>query len=199
VEGRQPVKETIEFARIVAFTDGVFAIAITILVLGIDVPEELPGPDLHDYLVDSWPQLFAYFLSFAVIGRHWVAHHHIFGMLQNFDQRLMAQNLAYLSLVVLIPFPTNLLGEYGSNSDSVVLYAFVIGSASLLSWLMLRSALARGHIHPDSRAAARETSAQALLPAIVFYVSIPIALVDPVVAQFSWLALLLGSVRRRPR
>ena len=72
---RAPVKETIEFARIVAFTDGVFAIAITILVLGIDVPEELPGPDLHDFLVEAWPQLFAYFLSFAVIGRHWVSHH----------------------------------------------------------------------------------------------------------------------------
>ena len=199
VEGRRaPVKETIEFARIVAFTDGVFAIAITILVLGIDVPDELPGPDLHDFLVEEWPQLFAYFLSFAVIGRHWVAHHHVFGMLQNFDQRLMAINLVYLSLVVLIPFPTDLLGEYGSRPDPVVMYAFVIGSASLLSWLMLRYALARQHIHPDAVAAAREASAGTAQPAIVFYVSIPIALVAPVVAQLSWLMLpVLGLLRRR--
>jgi uncharacterized membrane protein len=198
VEGRRaPVKETIEFARIVAFTDGVFAIAITILVLGLDVPEELPGPDLHDFLVDAWPQLFAYFLSFAVIGRYWVAHHHVFGMLQNFDQRLMALNLVYLSLIVLIPFPTNLLGEYGSRSDPVVLYAFVIGSASLLSWLMLRYSLAREHVHPDAVPAAREASAGTLHPAIVFYVSMPIALLSPLAAQLAWLTLLLGPLRQR--
>jgi uncharacterized membrane protein len=195
---RPPVKETIEFARIVAFTDGVFAIAITILVLGIDVPEEIPGPDLHDFLIDSWPQLFAYFLSFAVIGRHWVAHHHVFGMLQNFDQRLMALNLFYLSLVVLIPFPTNLLGEYGSRTDPVVLYGFVIGSASLLSWIMLRYSLNRHHIHPDAVPAAHEASASTLQPAIVFYASIPIAFVSPVAAQLFWLTLpLVGRLRRR--
>jgi TMEM175 potassium channel family protein len=197
VEGRPPVKETIEFARIVAFTDGVFAIAITILVLGIDVPEELPAPDLHDFLVDSWPQLFTYFLSFAVIGRHWVSHHHVFGMLQGFDQRLMALNLFYLSLVVLIPFPTNLLGEYGGRSDAVILYAFVIASASMLSWLMLRYALGREHIDPDSVPEAREASAGTLHPAIVFYASIPVAFVSPLAGQLFWLTLLLGRWRRR--
>ena len=194
---RPPVKETIEFARIVAFTDGVFAIAITILVLGIDVPEELPGPDLHDFLVDEWPQLFAYFLSFAVIGRHWVAHHHVFGMLQNFDQRLMALNLFYLSLVVLIPFPTNLLGEYGGEPDPIVLYAFVIGTSSLLSWLMLRYALGRRHIHPDSVPAAQAASAGTLHPALVFYASIPIAFVSPLAAQLSWLMLIAAGLRER--
>lgn len=194
---RAPVKETIEFARIVAFTDGVFAIAITILVLGIDVPEELPGPDLRDFLVEAWPQLFAYFLSFAVIGRHWVSHHHVFGMLRDFDQRLMALNLVYLSLVVLIPFPTNLLGEYGGRSDPVVLYAFVIGTASLLSWLMLRYALAQQHIDPDSIPAAHEAARGTLEPAVVFLVSIPIGLVSPQAAQISWLMLLLVPRLRR--
>jgi uncharacterized membrane protein len=194
---RPPVKETIEFARIVAFTDGVFAIAITILVLGIDVPEQLPGPDLHDFLVDEWPQLFAYFLSFAVIGRFWVAHHHVFGMLHNFDQRLMALNLVYLSLVVLIPFPTNLLGEYGGEPDPIVLYAFAIGTSSLLSWLMLRYALARRHIHPDSVAAAKLASEGTLHPAIVFYLSIPIAFISPLAAQLSWLLLIAAGLRER--
>jgi TMEM175 potassium channel family protein len=198
VEGsRPPVKETIEFARIVAFTDGVFAIAITILVLGIDVPEELPGPDIHDFLVDEWPQLFAYFLSFAVIGRHWVAHHHVFGMLHNFDQRLMALNLVYLSLVVLIPFPTNLLGEYGSEPDPIALYAFVIATSALLSWVMLRYALARQHIHPDSVPEAHEASLAALQPALVFYASIPIAFVSPLAAQLSWLMLPVVGLRAR--
>jgi uncharacterized membrane protein len=198
VEGSPPpVKETIEFARIVAFTDGVFAIAITILVLGIDVPEELPDEDLHGFLVDSWPQLFAYFLSFAVIGRHWVSHHNVFAMLQNFDHKLMALNLVYLSLVVLIPFPTNLIGEYGSETDAVVLYAFVIATSAMLSWLMLRYALRRRLIHPDSVAAAHEVSRATLEPAIVFYLSIPVAIFSPVLAQLSWLLLILSGRRAR--
>jgi uncharacterized membrane protein len=197
VEGaRPPVKETIEFARIVAFTDGVFAIAITVLVLGIDVPEQLPDADLHDFLIDSWPQLFAYFLSFAVIGRFWLSHHSLFSMLHDFDRRLLVLNLAYLSLVVLIPFPTNLLGEYGGEADAVVVYAFVIGSASLLSWAILRYGLRHGHVGAGLRAEAAAMAAGALFPVLVFYASIPIALLSPTAAQLSWLTLLLGAVRR---
>jgi uncharacterized membrane protein len=198
VEGsRPPVRETIEFARIVAFTDGVFAIAITVLVLGIDVPEQLPDADLRDFLVDSWPQLFAYFLSFAVIGRFWISHHETFRTLHNFDRRLLVINLVYLSLVVLIPFPTNLLGEYGGEPDAVVLYAFVIGSASLLSWLMLRSALSSGHVAPALHAAAREMSSGSLGAALIFYASMPIALVSSLGAQLFWLTLLVDGLRRR--
>jgi uncharacterized membrane protein len=198
VEGtRPPVRETVEFARIVAFTDGVFAIAITVLVLGIDVPAELPDADLHDFLVDSWPQLFAYFLSFAVIGRFWLSHHETFRTLHDFDRRLLVINLVYLSLVVLIPFPTDLLGEYGSEADAVVLYAVVIGSASLLSSLMVRSALHSGHVAPAMRPAATKMSGGALGAALVFYASIPIALWSPVVGQLFWLALLLDGLRRR--
>lgn len=198
MEGTRPsVKESIEFARIVAFTDGVFAIAITVLVLGIDVPEQLPDDDLHDFLVDSWPQLFAYFLSFAVIGRFWLSHHQMFGTLYDFDRRLLVVNLVYLSLIVLIPFPTNLLGEYGSDADAVVLYALVIGSASLLSWLMLRNALRRGHVAPDMRRDATAMSGGSLGAALVFYVSIPIAVVSPVAGQLFWLTLVLDGLRRR--
>lgn len=200
VEGSgPPVKETIEFARIVAFTDGVFAIAITVLVLGIDVPENLPDDNLHDFLVDSWPQLFAYFLSFAVIGRYWLSHHRTFALLHDFDRRLLILNLVYLSLIVLIPFPTNLLGEYGSEPDAVVVYAFVIGSASLLSAMMLRSALDSGHVAPANRAPAMEMSRGALAAAIVFYASIPVAVVSPLAGQLFWLMLVLDGVRRQRR
>jgi uncharacterized membrane protein len=196
-ESRAPVRESVEFARIVAFTDGVFAIAITVLVLGIDVPAQLPHDDVHEFLVDSWPQLFAYFLSFAVIGRFWISHHETFRTLHDFDRRLLVINLVYLSLIVLIPFPTDLLGEYGSEADAVVLYAFLIGSASLLNWLMLRSALHNGHVAPAMRPAATKLSGGALGAALVFYASIPIALVTPVGGQLFWLALVLDGLRRR--
>jgi len=69
--GGKPVRESVEFARIVAFTDGVFAIAITLLVLSINVPPNLSGSAMHHELIDAWRQVFAYFLSFAVIGLFW--------------------------------------------------------------------------------------------------------------------------------
>ena len=130
--GSRLVRESVEFARIVAFTDGVFAIAITLLVLSLDIPPDLRGADLHDFLIDSWRQFFAYFLSFAVVGQFWIAHHGTFSLLHDFDRRLLALNLVYLSLIVLIPFPTQLLGDYGDRTDAVVRYAAIVGSAALL-------------------------------------------------------------------
>jgi TMEM175 potassium channel family protein len=191
---RTPVRETVEFARIVAFTDGVFAIAITLLVLSIEVPSGLPGSRLHDFLLESWRQLFAYFLSFAVIGRFWIAHHQYFALLHDFDRRLLVLNLAYLSLIVLVPFPTSLLGDYGHETDAVVLYAAVIGTTSLLGWLLVRHAVRRGHARLDPRAVAEASGAP--LPAVVFYASIPVALFSPLAAQLMWLALLGQAVRR---
>jgi uncharacterized membrane protein len=194
--GAKPVRESIEFARIVAFTDGVFAIAITLLVLSIDVPSSVSGSALHDFLVDTWPQLFAYFLSFAVIGRFWIAHHRFFATVHDFDRRLMVLNLAYLSLIVLVPFPTELLGDYGGETDAVILYALVVGSASLLGWVMLRYALYRGHARRHVPARAGPVPGGGLLPALIFYASIPVAIASPLVAQIMWVALLIDVFRR---
>jgi uncharacterized membrane protein len=199
VTSPRPVRESVEFARIAAFTDGVFAIAITLLVLSLDVPATLRGDELHEYLVDAWRQLFAYFLSFAVIGRFWMAHHVVFSMLHDFDRRLLVLNLVYLSLIVLIPFPTELLGDFGSETDAVVLYAAVVGTAALVSGLMLVGSIRRGHVRAEERERARQVARGALRPALVFLVSIPIAFLSPVVAQLSWLALLVQVWPRRFR
>jgi uncharacterized membrane protein len=198
VEGTgRPARETVEFARIVAFTDAVFVIAITILVLSLEVPSGLPDSELHDYLIDSWAQLFAYFLSFAVIGRFWIAHRGFFAMLHDFDRRLIVLTLVYLSFLVLVPFPAELLGEYGARADAVVLYALVVGSTALLGWVMVRYTLSRGHVRPDARLDAGRAAAGSLLPAIVFYASIPVAFLSPQVAQVVWLGMLVDVVRRR--
>jgi uncharacterized membrane protein len=193
-----PVRESVEFTRIVAFTDGVFAIAITLLVLSLGVPEGLAGRDLHDFLVDSWRQFFAYFLSFAVIGRFWITHHEIFSLFHDFDRGLLVLNLAYLSLVVLIPFPTELLGDYGDRTDPVILYAAVVGTAMLLSGALVRAGVRRGHVPPARRAEAI-ARAEGMIPlALVFYVSIPVAFASPSAAQLTWLLLIdVGLVRRR--
>jgi len=197
-DSRSPVRESVEFGRIVAFTDGVFAIAITLLVLSLDVPSGISASELNDFLLDAWPQLFAYFLSFAVIGRFWISHHRIFSSLHDFDRRLLALNLAYLAMIVLIPFTTELLGDYIDEVDAVVLYAAVVGTAMLLSWLILRHALARDHVQPDVRADARAQATGALWSVFVFYASIPTAFLSPLIGKLLWLALLLTPPRGRP-
>jgi uncharacterized membrane protein len=189
--------EAVSFGRIVSFTDGVFAIAITLLVLSLSVPEGLPDTDLGEYLVDTRSQVLAYFLSFAVIGRFWIAHHAIFTLLRRFDRPLLVLTLAYLSMIVLIPFPTELLGDFGSQTDTVIPYAAVVGTASLLSWVMVRHMLRAEHVRPEVLPDAHRIAAGSLSPAIVFYVSIPVALLSPVVAQLVWIGLLLDAARTR--
>ncbi len=92
-----------EFARIVAFSDGVLAIAATILVFTIDAPARLMhAPNLPDALSGLRYQILAYFLSFAVIAWLWVVHHRMFGRLTHFDRNLIVLNLVYLGLVAFI-------------------------------------------------------------------------------------------------
>lgn len=104
-----------DLGRIVAFTDGVMAVAITLLVLNIDVPN-VKRDDLGAALVDLLPSLAAYVFSFALVGRFWVVHHSLFERLRAFDATLMALNLLFLAAIALIPFATDLLDEYSQES-----------------------------------------------------------------------------------
>lgn len=198
---RERSKHEVEFGRIVAFSDGVLAIAITLLVLNLNVPQ-VSSDDagaLAEGLVDLLPHVFAYALSFAVIGRYWIIHHRFFGNLDGFDGRLMTANLLYLSLIVLVPFSSDLLGTYGENSTAVMAYAAIIGLAAVVNWLMIRYALGEDLIRADARAATEPFgSAAAFGVAGAFLVSIPVALLSPLAAQLTWLLAVL-SVRRQRR
>lgn len=97
--------------RLEAFSDGVFAIAITLLVLEIPVPKVEHG-GLADALLDEWPSYAAYVVSFAIIGIIWVNHHAVFGYVRRADRGLLFLNLNLLLWVVVIPWTTSLLAEY---------------------------------------------------------------------------------------
>jgi uncharacterized membrane protein len=98
-------------SRIEAFSDGVFAIAITLLVLEIGVPERA-GQNLAHELADQWPSYLAYVVSFLVIGIIWMNHHAVIDHLRAADRPLMAFNLFLLLWIGLIPWPTRLVAEY---------------------------------------------------------------------------------------
>jgi uncharacterized membrane protein len=184
--------------RTIAFTDGVFAIAITLLVLNIDAPA-VADENLREEIVDLWPSLLAYFLSFAVVGRFWVVHHRVFDTVKSFDSRLLALNLLYLSFVVLVPFTTEILGEYGNTRAGVVTYAAVIGLAALVNWLMIRYILAAGHVEEEHRPrTAVFAGMSGLINPGVFLVSIPVALISPYIAIGMWVAIgVLWPARQR--
>jgi uncharacterized membrane protein len=185
----------VEFSRIVAFSDGVFAIAITLLVLALDVPNHLHGESLASALWGQHENLLAYALSFAVIGRFWVVHHRFFSEVIGFDGRLLALNIFYLAWIVLIPFTSEVLGEYGGATAAVVLYAANLSGVVLTGMWMAADARRAGLTSIDV-AAHREQRLRSLYIAAVFLASIPVAFVAPGLAPFMWLALFLDPASR---
>lgn len=103
--------------RVEAFSDGVFAIAITLLVLEIRVPEGDEGRLGHELLA-IWPSYAAYAISFVTIGVMWLHHHHLMTFLATVDRGLLNRNLALLAMVGFLPFPTALLARYSTATDS---------------------------------------------------------------------------------
>jgi uncharacterized membrane protein len=107
-----------ETGRVEAFSDGVFAVAITLLVLNIKIPgQSLDNKDLWIALGREWPMYVAYGTSFATIGIMWLNHHRIFVHIRRTDTVLILLNLLLLSIIVFIPVPTDLLAEYLVHPD----------------------------------------------------------------------------------
>lgn len=100
--------------RLEAFSDGVFAIAITLLVLdlGFPEPDSLHGASLAGALARQWPSYFAYLVSFLVIGIIWINHHAMFALADRVDRRTLFANLFLLLTVSVIPYPTRMLAAY---------------------------------------------------------------------------------------
>lgn len=120
--------------RIQAFSDGVFAIVITLLIIDLKIPQlagESAG-ELGGRLFELWPKLLSYVLSFVIVGVYWVMHHHIFHYIQRTDRIALWLNIFFLMSVAFVPFPTALLGEYGSNQLVVIIYGVNVMVSRLL-------------------------------------------------------------------
>jgi uncharacterized membrane protein len=192
-KGRE--ENEVEFSRIVAFSDGVFSIAITLLVLNLSIGSHIPDDKLASALWDQHETLVAYAISFAVIGRFWVVHHRFFGVVKAFDSRLMGLNLLYLGWIVLIPFSSEVLGKYGGHTASLVVYSANLAGVVLVGMLMETDAYRAGLTAMNERAH-RESRARSLYLLTVFGGSIPMAFLVPGVTPFLWLILFLDPVGR---
>jgi uncharacterized membrane protein len=191
---RRAENET-EFSRIVAFSDGVFAIAITLLILPLGLGDHLSNGQVAHALFDQWDNFLAFAISFAVIGRFWLVHHRFFGEVTAFDGRLMALNMVYLGCIVLIPFSSEVLGKYGGATASVILYSINLALVVTLGWVMAADARRAG-LTSSNEGTEREARVRAGYISAVFLISIPVALINPHVAPYLWLALFFDPASR---
>jgi TMEM175 potassium channel family protein len=118
-------------SRVESFSDGVFSIAATLLVLQLHVPTEAEG-DFGHALLAQWPSYASYVVSFMTIGIIWINHHTLFANIRRIDRPLLLMNLLLLLSVSTIPFPTALLGQYiGRNAEASHLAAAIYGAVML--------------------------------------------------------------------
>jgi uncharacterized membrane protein len=137
--------------RLESLTDGVFAIIMTILVFNVSVPELILFAEgkyaterLSSRLLDLWPDIVAYIISFVTLSVYWVAHHRIFRWIVNVDRPLIWMNISFLMTIGLIPFSTALLTQYRDQQISIFIYS----SNAILAGVIMYSLYyyAKGHL-----------------------------------------------------
>ena len=172
-----------------AFSDGVFAIAITLLILEIGVPHAGPGESLAHLLRHQWPSYAGYAVSFLIVGIVWWNHHELFKDIEHADHMLMVLNLALLLCVAFVPFPTALVAEYvreGTNETAAVIAygATFTASAVVFNGLWWYVAYPGRLLSADvSAERKRSRTIRYGLGPVLYGITIPLALVN------SWISL----------
>jgi uncharacterized membrane protein len=172
--GPGPGPATMPTSRLEAFSDGVFAIAMTLLVLDIKVPPAGPdAPPLWPALLHQWPAYLAFVTSFATIGIMWINHHLNFTLIRRTDHSLLVLNGLLLLGVTFLPFPTGLVAAYVGHAADRVATAVYAGTFLFIAvfWNVLwRYASARGHLlGQDADPRVVEAITRAYNPALLWY------------------------------
>jgi uncharacterized membrane protein len=192
----------LEYDRVLFFSDAVFAIAITLLVVDIRVPNLPPklvqaGPELHAAV----PRIVGFGISFAVIGLFWMSHHGMFRHITALDRVIIPLNLVFLGTIAFLPYPTALLaGTATKQVVATVFYASCVAFAALTELAIWLYAIRADGLVPASvsRGLRRYIALRMLRVPVVFGLSIPVAFVAPGVAQLLWiLVAVTGVVMRR--
>lgn len=184
----------LEFDRFAFFSDAVYAIALTLLVIGIAVPtvEDIGSSRaMWDVLMGLREEFVTFFVGFAVIGRYWLAHHRLVALLAAVDSRLMAANLVYLAFIAFLPFPTALVGRYEENLVAFAFFALILSCISALETVLFMVAERRGLLAVAvPREVYRFGLAASTLPVAIFLLSIPLAAAfNSTVGLLSWILI----------
>ena len=187
--------------RITAFSDGVFAIAITLLVLNLrlpTLPRDAPPEALLAALMADLPNVQAYVLSFLVVGLFWITHHRVFSYIRRYDTVLVWLNLLLLLFVSVLPFPTAMLGRYG-GALPVRIYAGTVAAVSLFQVaIWCYATRQRRLVDPDlPPTLVRYATLRGLCTPLSFLGSLVVSLYDAEAAMWCWLLIPMGMIAVR--
>jgi uncharacterized membrane protein len=186
-----------ELDRLIFLSDGVFAIAMTLLAIDLALPEvtSSSAADLGQRLFALWPRYLSFALSFLVIAQYWRSHQRIFRFLLRLDNRFVWLNLVLLLCVAFLPFPTSVLGTYGNDAVSVSLYAGTLAVTGVVVLAMWLYATTRHRLvsHELSPREIQHITARAVSAPAIFLISIGIAQIDTSAAKYSWLLIAVAT------
>lgn len=182
-------ESNIGLERLVFFSDAVFAIAVTLLILDVRLPPNVDAAHFADHLNLIIPRIASYALSFFVIGAYWSAHQRLYHYIVRYDSRMIWLNLILLLFVVFIPFPTSLVADAGDTLSVIILYSLTItitGLAMYANWWYASSG--RRLVSADlDEVEMRNFSIRTLSVPLIFLLSIGAALlISPTLAQILW-------------
>lgn len=195
-----------ETDRVKAFTDGVFAIIITILVLGISVPPNLSEQSLTQAMREVRPEMAAWVISFLITGMFWVWHRDLFNQVQMVNRGVVWLNLLFLLPAALIPFAASVLGEYTGEPIALHAYGVVLVAASLIRWVLYTYITHRPELlydPPDERRR-RIGSLLAISPIPVYLAAMLVARPAPTLSLVLYMSVpllyfgLITILRRQP-
>jgi uncharacterized membrane protein len=175
--------------RIEAFTDGVYAIIITIMVLELKVPH---NPTFKSY-VEMWPVFASYAVSFLFVGLNWASHHHLFHTVTKVSNSVLWANMVNLFILSLVPFATATMGENNFESITVTIYASLL-TVSIVVYLVLVNLLCKAHGNNSSFAqqfkGRKKTYISLLFNSIAIVISLigfpKVAFILLVIISFAW-------------
>jgi uncharacterized membrane protein len=174
--------EARDTSRVIAFSDAVIAIAITILALGLPVPagQDLTSAQILHSLRADWPDYFAFLVSFVVIGNQWATHRRVFRWVARLTGRAGRLNMLWLLMMVLTPFAARLLAGSGMLGVRFAIYTLIQVIATACMMLINREASRGDMLRPDAPGSARRPDSVPYLAVILtFLASIPVAFATP--------------------
>jgi len=180
----------IAFDRVAFFTDAVFAIALTLIVVGIGVPaidDDTSATELWRALRDQRAEFVSFVIGVLVIGFYWSSHHAAYEDLDAVDRGYVLRTIPYLALVAFLPYPIRLVGSYDANSVAWACFALNLAAVSAMeTTLFVHSWKAGLQARPLADDEARWDAVMSMLPVPFFLVSIPLAFVHPLLTVAVW-------------
>ena len=195
MESREQPEDVVSSARLETFADGVFAIAITLLVLEIRIPD--PGENVSRALVDLWPSFLAYVTSFLTIGTIWTDHHRLFTVIRGTTHGFLFVNILLLMPIAFLPYPTAVVARHWfEGKDQVVpamlLYGGTIALVAIMFRVMWLYASSRGLLVAEaasSRAVRRRGELIYRLAPLIYVLGAAASVIDPILSLIVFLGL----------